>query len=466
MLRLHNTMGRKKQAFKPASGNEARMYSCGPTVYDYAHIGNFRAYVFSDLLRRYLEYSGYKVRLVMNLTDVDDKTIKQSRKQGLSLGKYTEKYKKAFFEDIAKLNIRKAAAYPEATAHIREMVAIVEKLLKNGHAYRSEDGSVYFDISKFKDYGKLSGLDMKGLKAGARVSQDEYEKEQAHDFALWKAWTKDDGDVFWETSVGKGRPGWHIECSAMSSKYLGVTFDVHTGGVDLIFPHHENEIAQYEAATGKPFARFWLHNEHLLVDSKKMSKSLGNFYTLRDLIGKGYSPKAIRYLLLSSHYRQKLNFTLKGLEAAEASVSRLLDFMDMLGSASGKDTKDAAALAAEAQRRFGKAMDDDLNTPEALSAVFDMVRKANTLNEQCKIGKAGAKALKEAMLRFDEVLGVLDSAGKKKGIGKEVEKLIAEREEARKAKDWARSDAIRDKLKGMGVILEDSPEGVKWKLRK
>jgi cysteinyl-tRNA synthetase len=417
------------------------------------------------MLCRYLEYKGYKVRLVMNITDVDDKTIKGSRKKGLSLGKYTRKYKKAFFEDIEKLNVKPASSYPEATKHITEMAALVKKLLGKGYAYRSGDGSVYFDISKFGDYGKLSNLDMKGLKAGARVSQDEYEKDQAQDFALWKAWTKEDGDVFWETEIGKGRPGWHIECSAMSSKYLGDTFDIHTGGVDLIFPHHENEIAQHEAATGKPFARFWLHNEHLLVDNKKMSKSLGNFYTLRDLLGKGYSPVAIRYLLLSAQYRQKLNFTLKGLEGAEASVNRLLDFMDMLKSARGKDSGGAQKSAAKAKKKFGDAMDDDLNMPEALAAVFELVREANVLSEKGKLGKGGAAKVREAMLSFDSVLGLLEAGKAKKGIGAKVEKLIKEREEARKRKDFAKSDKIREKLKGMGVILEDSPTGVKWKVR-
>lgn len=463
MLKLYNTMARRKEGFSPSKGKEVRMYSCGPTVYDYAHIGNFRAYMFSDLLRRYLEYKGMKVNLVMNLTDVDDKTIKGSRKKGVSLAKYTQGYKKAFFDDIKKLNIKKASSYPCATDHIREMVGIISSLMKKGYAYRSDDGSVYFDIKKFKDYGKLAKLDRKGLKAGARVSQDEYEKEQAHDFALWKAWSEEDGDVFWKTELGKGRPGWHIECSAMSSKYLGNTFDIHTGGVDLIFPHHENEIAQYEAATGKQFARFWLHNEHLLVDNRKMSKSLGNFYTLRDLFEKGHSPKAVRYILLATHYRQKLNFTLKGIEAAEASVNRLLDFMDMLESPKGEEFAGIRKVADRARKGFDSAMDDDLNIAEALAAVFNLVREVNTLAENGKLGKKGASEIKKLMLDFDKVLGVLGR--EKKDIGKEVEKLIQEREEARKAKDWVKSDKIRDRLKDMGVILEDSPAGVKWKLR-
>ncbi|MCD6496671.1 MAG: cysteine--tRNA ligase [Candidatus Aenigmarchaeota archaeon] len=464
MLRFFNTMTRKKEAFHPAHGKEVRMYSCGPTVYDYAHIGNFRSYIFSDLLRRYLEYKDFRVKLVMNLTDVDDKTIMNSRKQGVSLGGYTEKYKKAFFDDIKKLNIKPASVYPAATEHIKEMVTIVKSLLERGYAYRSDDGSVYFDISKFRDYGKLAKLDIKGLKAGARVSQDEYEKDQAQDFALWKAWTPEDGDVFWETELGKGRPGWHIECSAMSTKYLGSDIDIHTGGVDLIFPHHENEIAQYEAATGKHFVRFWMHNEHLLVENKKMSKSLGNFYTLRDLLDKGYSPKAIRYILLATHYRQKLNFTLKGLDAAAASVRRMLDFMDMLETPEGEESAGIRKIAEKAKKGFEKAMDDDLNIAEALAAVFSLIREVNTLSEKGKLGKKGAAEIKKLMLDFDRVLGVLER--KKKDIGKDVEKLIAEREEARKAKDWARADAIRDKLKAMGVILEDSPSGVRWKIRK
>lgn len=463
MLQLYNTIARKKEGFKPLKAKEVRMYSCGPTVYDSAHIGNFRAYIFSDLLRRYLEYRGFRVKLIMNLTDVDDKTIKGSRKEGVNLKKYTEKYKAAFFEDIKTLNVKPAFAYPEATEHIREMVELVKALLRKGYAYKSKDGTIYFDISKFKDYGRLAKLDMKGLKAGARVSQDEYEKEQAHDFALWKAWSKEDGDVFWETDIGKGRPGWHIECSAMSSKYLGHAFDIHTGGVDLIFPHHENEIAQYEAATGQKFVRFWLHNEHLLVDGKKMSKSLGNFYTLRDIFDKGYNPKAVRYILLATHYRQKLNFTLKGLEAAEASVSRLLDFMDMLDEPRGQEFAGMKKIAEKARKDFGAAMDDDLNIAEALAAVFNLVREVNVLSGKGKLGKKGAKIVKDLMLKFDTVLGVLEM--EKKDISAEIESLIIERENARKKKDWKRADKIRDKLKDMGVILEDSPTGVKWKLR-
>ena len=464
VLKLYNTLKRKEGVFRPLTGKEVRMYSCGPTVYDYAHIGNFRAYIVSDLLRRYLEYKGFSVRLVMNLTDVDDKTIKGSKKEGIPLARYTERYKKAFFGDLKKLNIRPASAYPAATEHIKEMAGLVKTLLKKGYAYKSEDGSIYYDISKFKGYGKLSGLSLEGLKAGARVRQDQYDKDDAQDFALWKAWSEDDGDVFWDTEIGKGRPGWHIECSAMSMKYLGVHFDIHTGGVDLMFPHHENEIAQSEAATGKPFASWFVHNEHLLVDGRKMSKSLGNFYTLRDLLQKGRSPRAIRYLLLSTHYRQKLNFTMDGLDGAANSVERLLDFMDMLDNAGGgKDSPEIKNMMNKTKADFEKAMDDDLNISAALAAIFDFVRDVNKLAEKGSLGKAGAQEMKSLMLDFDKVLGILETG--KKDISMQVERLIQEREEARKRKDFRKSDEIRAKLAGMGVVLEDTAEGVRWKVR-
>jgi len=463
-LQLYNTFKRKKEVFRPLRGREVKMYSCGPTVYDYAHIGNFRAYVFSDILRRYLEYSGFRVRLAMNLTDVDDKTIAGSRREGVPLKKYTEKFKRAFFEDVKKLNIKPASVYPEATKHIDEMVEMVSGLLKKGYAYRSSDGSVYFRISKFRGYGKLSGLKMKGLKAGARVSQDQYGKRQARDFALWKAWSREDGGVFWDTRVGKGRPGWHIECSAMSMKHLGKSFDIHTGGVDLIFPHHENEIAQSEAFTGRRWVRFWLHNEHLLVNGRKMSKSLGNFYTLRDLLKKGHKPMAIRYLLLATHYRQKLDFTTKGLEAAGRSVGRLLDFMDMLDNV--KDAGNDGKIKNKIQRvksGFEAAMDNDLNVAQALAAIFDFVREINVLNEKGMLGAQDAKIIKGLMLSFDKVLGILET--EKKDIGAEVEALIREREDARKSRDFRKSDEIRARLSEMGVILEDTPSGVRWKIR-
>ena len=331
-----NTLTRRKEVFKQINSKEVGMYTCGPTVYDYAHIGNFRAFIFEDLLKRWLKYRGFIVRHVMNLTDVDDKTIKGSKTKGIDLGQYTEFYAKAFFEDVATLNIEPADHYPRATEHIPEMEALIQTLLVKCYAYKGEDKSIYFAINKFLDYGKLSKIQLQQLKTGARVKTDEYAKEEAQDFALWKAYTPEDGDVYWETSLGKGRPGWHIECSAMSMKYLGETFDIHCGGIDNMFPHHENEIAQSEAATGKPFVHYWLHNEHLQVDGKRMAKSLGNYYTLRDLQTKNCDPKAIRFLLLSTHYRQQFNFTFEGLEASKGAIERLINLMHRLQNANGK----------------------------------------------------------------------------------------------------------------------------------
>jgi len=458
MLKLYNTLTRKKEEFKPIKKDYVRLYSCGPTVYDFAHIGNFRAYIFSDLLRRYLKYKNYKVKQIMNLTDVDDKTIKGSRKEGVVLAEYTLKYKEAFFEDIKKLNIENVEFYPEATKHIKEMVVLIKTLLNKKYAYKSDDGSIYYDISKFKNYGKLAHLDMKGLKKGARVKHDEYEKEKTHDFALWKAYDEEDGDVFWKTELGKGRPGWHIECSAMSMKYLGESFDIHTGGVDLIFPHHENEIAQSEAATKKKFVKYWIHNEHLLVDGKKMSKSLGNFYTLRDILKKGYNPKAIRYLLLSTHYRQKLNFTFKVLEAAKNSIDRLNNFVfNLKNIKETKDNKEVSALIKKVKEEFEKEMDDDLNISKALAVIFDFMRDVNKLI----ISKKDAKEIYNVMFNFNKVLGVLEE--KEEKISKEIQDLINEREKARKNKDYKKADEIRNELRKKGFIIEDTKEGPRLK---
>ncbi|MEK6808976.1 MAG: cysteine--tRNA ligase, partial [Nanoarchaeota archaeon] len=344
MLRLFNTRTRKIGVFKSIKDKEVNIYTCGPTVYDYAHIGNLRAYICADILKRYLKYKGYNVKHVMNITDVDDKTIKGSQQQGISLKKYTQNFSNMFFEDIKILNLDLPDIFPKATEHIPEMIMLIKKLLKKGFAYKGEDGSIYYDISKFKNYGKLAQLDMDGLKEGARIRHDEYSKDSPKDFCLWKACDKDDGDVFWKTELGKGRPGWHIECSAMNMKYLGEEFDIHTGGVDLIFPHHENEIAQSVGATGKEFVHYWFHNEHLLVNGKKMSKSLGNFYTLRDLLNKGYNPIGIRYLLLSTHYRQQLNFTEESLQGAENSVQRINDFILKLRNVSKNALKNKTTL--------------------------------------------------------------------------------------------------------------------------
>ncbi|MBW2993563.1 cysteine--tRNA ligase [Candidatus Woesearchaeota archaeon] len=458
MLKIYNTLTRKKEIFKSLKPKQAGMYVCGPTVYDYAHIGNFRAYLCADILRRYLEYKGYKIKQIMNLTDVEDKTIKRSQEKKLPLKKFTEKYIRAFFEDLKALNIELPDKFPKATEHIKEIVEAVKKLKKKGFAYKAEDNSTYFDISKFKNYGQLAKIKLKGLKAGARVSQDEYEKEKANDFALWKAWTKGDGRVFWETGLGKGRPGWHIECSVMATKYLGQPFDLHTGGTDLIFPHHENEIAQAEAAQGKPFVKYWFHNEWLLVEGKKMSKSYNNFYTLRDLIEKEYSPKAIRYVLIGTHYRQKFNFTFKELETAKKTIQRLNDFMSRLKQANARQSTSPDKLIQNAKKQFESAMDDDLNIAKALSAVFDFMREVNKLN----LNKSDAKKVLGLMNSFDKILGVLET--KEKKLPKELLDLIKKRELARKNKDYKTADKIRDKLRGKGIFLEDSSEGVRYRV--
>ncbi len=466
-LRLYNTLTRKKEIFKPIDKNLVKFYSCGPTVYDYAHIGNFRAYVCSDILKRYLKYSGYKVKHVMNITDVDDKTIKRANEEKISLKDYTKKYENAFFEDLEKLNIEKADFFPRATEHISEMVEIIKNLLNKKVGYKSEDGSIYFDISKFKSYGKLSHTKVTELMKGARVSQDSYDKEEAKDFALWKAYHNEDGDVFWEREIGKGRPGWHIECSAMSMKYLGEHFDIHSGGIDLIFPHHENEIAQSEAFTKKKFVNYWFHNEHLQVNGQKMSKSLGNFFTLRDLLNKNHNAKAIRYLLLSAHYRMQLNFTEESVKAAEHTVQRLNDFIMNLKSIKDTQIKNPVKndgikkLIAEAKKDFEKSMDDDLNISNALAVIFDFVKEINTLVMKNKVGKSDAEKIIKFMNDIDGVLGVLEENEEK--LSKEIKNLVDEREKARKEKDFAKSDKIRNELKEKGIILEDTKDGVRWK---
>jgi cysteinyl-tRNA synthetase len=460
-----NTLARRKENFVPLKPGKVGLYTCGPTVYDYAHIGNFRAFVFEDLLKRWLEYRGYEVTHVMNLTDVDDKTIKGSKKHQIPLREYTEHYAEAFFEDIKVLNIKPANYYPKATDHIPEMVKLVKTLMRKGYAYKGKDGSIYFAISKFKDYGKLSRIKVNELKTGTRVSTDEYTKEEAKDFALWKAWTSEDGDVFWETDLGKGRPGWHIECAAMSMKYLGETFDIHCGGIDNIFPHHENEIAQSEAATGKKFVNYWLHNEHLLVEGKKMAKKFDNFYTLRDLLNKGHAPSAIRYLLLSSHYRAQFNFTFKALDAANAAVGRLQNFVRRLYEVKGKNSKGKVArLLKKLQMDFTLAMDDDLNVSPALAALFDFVREINALIDTCDVSRNEAEEVNALIKEFDSVLGVIGEVQVEKELSAEAKILIARREEARKAKNWVDADNLRARLRDLGVIIEDTEDGVRWHL--
>ncbi len=457
---VYNTLTRKKEEFIPINQETVKIYSCGPTVYNFAHIGNHRSYVFADLLRRYLKFKGFRVFHVMNITDVDDKTIRDSQKENKTLKEFTDYYTKEFFKDMNLLNIEKFEVYPRATEHIKEMVELIKKLIEKGYAYQTSDGSWYYDISKFKDYGKLSHISLENLKAGARVKQDEYDKNNPSDFALWKSWDEEDGDVYWETEIGKGRPGWHIECSAMSTKYLGDTFDIHTGGVDLIFPHHENEIAQSEAATGKKFVNYWMHNEHLLVDGKKMSKSLGNFYTLRDLLNKNINPIAIRYTLLTTHYRQQLNFTFESVEAAANSVRRLQDFIVNVRSASGVD-EDVSGLIKETLDKFTEAMDDDLNISVAVSYVFEFIKEINKRIREGKIGENNKKAILQFMERINTVLGVIDFS--EDSLDEEAMALIKEREKARANKEWSKADEIRDKLKEMGIIVEDTKEGTRWK---
>jgi cysteinyl-tRNA synthetase len=460
-LRLFNTLTRKKEKFYTVHPGEVRMYTCGPTIYDFAHIGNFRAYIFGDVLRRYLEYKGYQVTYVMNITDVDDKTIKGSQEEDIPLSEYTRRYREAFFQDIKALNVKPATIYPEATAHIADMETLVKTLLEKEYAYQNE-GSTYFKIASYPDYGKLSRMDMSGLKAGARVAADEYEKEQVADFALWKGWDMDDGKVFWETEVGKGRPGWHIECSAMSMKYLGKHFDIHTGGVDLIFPHHENEIAQSQAATGEKFVNFWLHNEHLMVEGRKMAKSYGNYYTLRDLLDKGYHPIAIRYLLLATHHRQQLNFTFDGLKAAKNALQRLYDFVDNLRLVKDeKDNPEVGQLLDKAKKDFEEALDDDLNTSEALGVIFTLVKDVNRLLEENKLSESDAHRVLDLINGFDSVFGLLKR--EELILDEEIKALIDKRTQARKDKDFKLADQIRKDLEEKGILLEDTPEGTKWK---
>ncbi len=463
-LRFYNTLTQQVQPFVSIQPDLVRMYTCGPTVYEFAHIGNFRTFVFYDLLRRVLRLNGYKLDHVMNITDVDDKIIRNAVAQGKSLAEYTETYTKAFLDDCDTLRLERPERIARATEHIPEMAAAVHKLEREGHTYRS-DGSVYFRISTFPGYGKLSHNDFGGMVAGARVDVDSYDKTDARDFALWKA--PKPGEPSWDTEIGPGRPGWHIECSVMAIEFLGATLDIHAGGVDLIFPHHENEIAQSESLTGKPFADYWLHSEFLLVDGQKMSKSLGNFYTLRDLCGNlGHAPESIRYLLASVPYRKGLNFTMEGLKSAATAIDRLRNFKLRLESAKfddGLNTKFVTA-SAEAMRAFRAALDDDLNTAEALAAVFEFVREANTAMDEgdfLELNRGSALAL---LADFDAFFDVLNPTVPTGGIADaEIDGLIDERTTAKKARDFARADAIRKQLLEQGVILEDTKDGVRWK---
>ncbi len=464
-LYFYNSLTNTREAFKPINEKEIMLYSCGPTVYNFAHIGNFRAYVFSDILHRVLLDKGYNVKFIMNLTDVDDKTIKGSIEKKLPLAEYTEIYKRAFFDDIQKLNIKPATAYPAATDNIKEMLDIIKLLEQNGHTY-IVDGSVYFKISSFDKYGDLASLDKEGLLDGAsgRVSSDEYEKENASDFVLWKAYTEADGDVYWDSEYGKGRPGWHIECSAMSSKYLAKHFDLHTGGVDNKFPHHENEIAQNECAFGEKFVNYWLHCEHLIVDGQKMSKSKGNFYTLRDLQDKGMNMLAVRYLLLSSHYKKKLNFSFEGIETAVKAIERVEDLVFRLNDVIKTDGDDEFIISTvnKANDDFSVAIYDDLNTSGALGVLFELVKTLNVNFD--KITASSKENIMTFLNRVNSIVACfnLDSVGTKL-LDSDIEQMIIERNEARKNKDYKTSDEIRDKLLALGIELLDTQEGTKWK---
>ncbi|MCX6803983.1 MAG: cysteine--tRNA ligase [Candidatus Diapherotrites archaeon] len=460
VLKIFNSMGNKVEEFVPLKKGFVGMYTCGPTIYNYIHIGNFKCYSWEDLVKRYLLFKGFKVKQVMNFTDVDDKTIRASIQNKMALSEYTQPFKKAFLADVKLLNILPAEIYCSATEHIPEMVVLVKKLLDKGLAYKGEDASIYFSIKKFPAYGKLAGIDTKKLKDGARVKQDEYEKEGVGDFALWKAWDENDGAVFWETSLGKGRPGWHIECSAMSEKYLGKHFDLHMGGVDNKFPHHENEIAQSDGANGGVFVKYWMHCEHLLVDGKKMSKSLKNFYTLRDLVEKGFSPLAVRYVFINSHYRQQLNFTFESVGDAQKTLLGLKNFISRLREIKINKKDDSFKLFIdESMNGFTEAMDNDFNVPQAMKYVFDFIKKVNKLIDASEIGESGAIEALEFLKKINSVVGVLDFEEKYFELTSEQEDLVEERDKARKTKDWKRSDEIRDLLKSQGIEVIDNKEG-------
>jgi cysteinyl-tRNA synthetase len=462
-FRVYNTLGRKKMDFIPLKEGEVGIYSCGPTVYNYLHIGNLRAFAFADLLRRYLKFKGYKVKQVMNITDVDDKTIRDSKKEGRTLNEFTKFYTDIFLKDLQALNMETPEFMPKATEHIQEMVEIIKKMKEKGHTYE-KGGSIYAKISTIKNYGKLACLDFDNLKQnadGRLNNSDEYEKEDARDFVLWKGYNEDDGDVYWETELGKGRPGWHIECSAMSMKYLGESFDIHTGGVDLVFPHHTNEIAQSESATGKPFVKYWVHNDHLIVNGEKMSKSLGNFFTLNDLIEKGYDTRAIRYELIKTHYRMKLDFREDELKKIPETLAKLDETINKLQNAQGEGKIDASKTSKEAMHSFEEAMDDDLNISGGLAAVFEFIKKINQQIADGEIGKDEAEIYLETLKKIDCVLGVMKF--EKSEVPVDILELAEKRALARKNKDWAKSDELREQIRTKGYGVVDDKEGYRIK---
>jgi len=461
VLNLYNSLGRKLQAFQPINKGEVKMYCCGPTVWNYAHIGNFRTFVFEDILRRYLRFKGFRVYQVMNITDVEDKIIKGIKESKKPLKEHTRFYEAEFMADMQSLGVEKAEVYPRATENISEMVSLIKVLIDKGYAYRAPDGSIYYSVSKFKNYGELSGVRLDSLRPAGRVESDHYEeKMEAADFALWKAWDPDDGDVFWETELGKGRPGWSIECSAMSMKYLGQTFDIHTGGMDNKFPHHENEIAQSEAATGKKFVNYWLHSEFLNIRGAEMHKSVGNVVYLRDLTKAGWDPKEVRLFLISSRYRDPMDLTDSSLEQARAQRARMEDFIQRLRPI-GYSSVERSNLSEDFVKQFEDDMDDDLNTPKALSGLFTYIKRMNTLIDSNSIGREEASKAISALERVDSVLGVMDFA--EEALPPRLAELLAKRDLARKRKDFAESDRLRKELLAEGIAVEDTPTGSRWK---
>ena len=472
-LEVYNTATRSLDPFEPLEEGRVRVYACGPTIYNHAHIGNFRTFLFFDLVHRHLEWSGYDVRFVMNLTDVDDKVIDAAAEAGVSIGEQTGPFGEAFLADCATLGVKTLDAYPRATAYIDRMVPFVERLMERGHAYAADDGAVYFSISSFERYGRLKGIDTSTLRAGARVEHDEYEKEDARDFALWKAATDEDERVgaAWDSPWGRGRPGWHLECSVMSIAELGETLDMHLGGEDLVFPHHENEIAQSEAATGTPFVRNWLHVKHLFVEGQKMSKSLGNFIRVRELLDEGYDPAAIRHLLISSHYRGDLNFTRAGLAASAKAVQRLLDFEARLEAVVPGETGAESPLPELSERlltEFRAAMDHDFNSADALAAVFRFVSAVNAALDMGAVSAQDRDRALAALRSIDEVLGLLEVAHASRAVDDDlaewVERKIEERAAARASRDFATADEIRDELAAKNIVLEDGAGGTRWKV--
>lgn len=466
-LKLYNTESRHKEPLVPLKDHHIRMYTCGPTVYNFAHIGNFRTYTFEDLLRRTIKFFGFKLTQVMNLTDVDDKTIKGAIAQNITLDEFTKPFKQAFFDDLTTLSIEPAEHYPAATDYIVPMINLIDGLLQKGVAYKGADGSIYYAIKKFPRYGCLSHLHIEELEAGAshRVASDEYEKDNVADFVLWKAYDQArDGKIFWDSPYGPGRPGWHLECSAMAMSILGETIDIHVGGIDNMFPHHENEIAQSEAYSGHRFVKHWMHSEHLIVDGKKMSKSLGNFYTLRDLLNKGFSGKQVRYLLIQTHYKTQLNFTFAGLDAAKHTLNRLQDFILRL-----QDVKESQShghiqlLIDKAKHVFAEGLADDLNISVALAGLFDLVREVNGIIDSSQIGKNEADAVLELLKSFNTVLGVMSFERPSHEIPQDLEAKLQQRIQARKDKNWALSDALRDEISARGYVIEDTPQGARLK---